>query len=97
MTNYGSGYDRARAAFKAACAARNEPCWICHNQLGPIDYVTKYDPAKKQPLLFSLDHADPVSLGHDPMRTDRWRASHLRCNVSRGNTTRGMFPTTRKW
>lgn len=97
MTKYGSDYDRARALFKQQHAATNTPCVHCNNSKGPIDYTSRYDPKHYKPLLFSLEHLDPTSLGADPMRQDRWRASHLICNVSRGNTTRGQFPTSRRW
>lgn len=97
MTKYGKGYERERARFKADCAARREPCVHCKDRKGPIDYTSRYDPKNYNPLLFSLEHMDPVSLGADSMRQDRWRASHLVCNVSRGNTTRGQYPTARQW
>lgn len=97
MTKYGKDYERERRAFKAECAARNAPCWICNNTRGPIDYTSRYEPGTKQPLLFNLDHAEPVSLGGDPVRRANFRPAHYVCNVSRGNTTRGQFPTSRAW
>lgn len=97
MTKYGKGYETARAEYKKRAAEGNDPCIHCGNKRGPVDYTSAYDPKKYNPLLFSLEHIDPVSLGHDPMRTDRWRTSHLVCNVSRGNSTRGQFPTSRQW
>ena len=97
MTRYGSRYERERAAFKAECAARNEPCWICRNTIGPIDYVSRFDPSTKQPLLFSLDHATATTLHGAVNDRKNFRASHLRCNSSRGNGTRGQFPTNRRW
>lgn len=97
MTKYGSDYERERARFKAECAAVNAPCWICNNERGPIDYTSKYVKGSKQPLLFNLDHAVPTSLGGRQAASSNFRASHYVCNVSRGNTTRGQFPTSRKW
>lgn len=97
MGKYGQHYDKLRAQFKAECAKRNDPCWICNNSKGPIDYTSKYVPGTKQPLLFNLDHAEPTSLGGGATELKNFRASHYVCNVSRGNTTRGQFPTSRKW
>lgn len=98
MTNYGSNYERERARFKAECAAINAPCWICNNERGPIDYTSRYERgAKPQPLLFNLDHAHPASLGGETATPSNFRPSHYICNVSRGNTTRGQFPNSRKW
>lgn len=58
--------------------AQRRPCWICGQ---PIDYRLRWpDPAS-----FSADHAAPLStyphLAEDPSNL---RASHLRCNTSRG-------------
>jgi len=97
MPASGRPWNRARAAFKAECAARNEKCWLCQNSKGPIDYTSPYDPKHPNPLLFTVDHMDPTSLGSDPMRVDRWRPAHSTCNTSRGNTTRGQYPVSRKW
>lgn len=97
MSKYGAQYDRERQRFKAECAARNEPCWICRNENGPIDYTSRYVRGTQQPLLFNLDHENPVSLGGAVAGYANFRASHYRCNVSRGNTTRGLFPTSRRW
>jgi hypothetical protein len=97
VTKYGKNYARERAAFKATCAAGNEPCWICGNSKGPIDYTSRYAPGTQQPLLFNLDHQRPTSLGGPSDDPANFRASHYICNVSRGNTTRGQFPTSRQW
>lgn len=97
MSKYGKNYERERAKFKAECAARNDPCWICNNSKGPIDYVSKYVPGTRQPLLFNLDHAEAVSLGGHKSDVANFRPSHYLCNVSRGNTTRGQFPNSRQW
>lgn len=97
MTKYGSAYERERARFKAAARQRGDQCYHCRNRKGPVDYDSKYDPKKYNPLLFSLEHLDPTSLGADSMDITRWRTAHLVCNVSRGNTSRGQFPTSRTW
>lgn len=97
MTKYGKNYTRERADFKARCAAVNAPCWICGNSKGPIDYVSTYAAGTRQPLLFNLDHAAPTSLGGASTDVQNFRPSHFICNVSRGNTTRGLFPTSRQW
>jgi len=97
VTKYGKDYERERARFKAECAKTNAPCWICNNSKGPIDYTSPYRRGTQQPLLFNLDHAAPVSLGGESARPANFRASHYVCNVSRGNTTRGQFPTSRAW
>lgn len=73
--------------------AARRPCWICGQ---PIDYHLRYpDPAS-----FSADHAAPLSthphLAEDP---GNLRASHLRCNTTRG--ARAPQPTlgtnSRNW
>ena len=97
MTKYGQQYERLRAQFKADCAARKQACWICNDSKGPIDYTSRYVRGTRQPLLFNLDHAVPVSLGGNEAELKNFRASHYICNVSRGNTTRGQFPTSRAW
>ena len=98
MPANGRPWERERAKYKAECKARNAECWLCRNTKGPIDYISKFDPKTPNPLLFSVDHSVPTSTpGSDPMRKDQWRPSHLTCNSSRGNGTRGMFPTSRAW
>lgn len=97
MTRYGSSYDAARATFKAQCRATNEPCWICRNELGPIDYETPFDPTRRDSLQFTVDHVTPVSLGGSITRTSGWKPAHYVCNVRRGNTSRGLFPSSRQW
>lgn len=92
MPGNGRPYRTSRAAFKAECAIRNEPCHICIGTRGPIDYTTN-----DKPLSFSLDHRVPTSLGGAMVSTDNYAASHLSCNSSRGDGTRGQFPTSRRW
>jgi len=97
MPGSGRVWTRERDKFKAECKRTNAQCWLCKNTKGPIDYESKFDPKRYNPLMFSLDEEIPSSLGGNPLRTSKWRASHLVCNVSRGNTTRGQFPTSRQW
>lgn len=92
MPAAGRPWQRERAAFKDECKRNNTPCWLCSGSKGPIDYTSTHEP-----LSFTVDHVQPTSLGADPMRKSQWRPAHMSCNSSRGNTTRGMFPTSRKW
>ncbi|MEU9861317.1 HNH endonuclease [Streptomyces sp. NPDC047971] len=60
------------------------PCWICGHD---IDYTIKGEEAKRSSWAFTLDHAQPLSLGgdlHDPANA---RSAHRRCNSARGNRT----------
>jgi hypothetical protein len=97
MPASGRPWNRERTRYKAECKARGAACWLCLGTKGPIDYDSAYDPSKRQPLLFTVDHSQPTSLGADPMRVDLWRPAHWTCNSSRGNTTRGQYPTSRQW
>ena len=97
MPAKGRPWNRERAAFKAECAKQNAPCWICRNTKGPIDYQSKFDPEKPNPLLFSVDHTQPTSLGGDAVRRANFKPAHYGCNSSRGNGRRGEFPSTVKW
>jgi len=63
----------------------------------PIDYDSPYDAQNYNPRRFTVDHKTPTSLGGDPLARSNWAPSHARCNSSRGNTTRGQFPTSRAW
>jgi len=60
-------------------ASRRLPCWLCGQ---PIDYTLP----REHPDAFSVDHAKALSLrpdlAEDPANL---RASHSRCNKSRGN------------
>jgi len=76
MPTRGRPWNRARAAFKAECRTASTQCWLCHGQLGPIDYDSPYDPRKKNNLAFTVDHVRPTSLGGDPMARSNWRAAH---------------------
>lgn len=97
MTRYGREYDTARRIFKARCREANDPCWLCKGQLGPIDYDSPFDPRLKNSLQFTVDHIQPVSLGGSITSISGMKPAHYRCNVARGNTSRGLFPTSRKW
>jgi len=89
----GRPWRRVSAAFKVKCAAAGAPCWLCNGTKGPINY--KADPL--DPLSFTVDHKTPTSLGGDPLKHSNLAAAHRLCNISRGNTTRGQFPTSRQW
>lgn len=93
MPAKGRPWNRERTAFKDECRKRNTPCWLCQGKRGPIEY----DAPPSTPLSFSVDHVIPTSLGGDPMRREGWKPAHFGCNSSRGNTTRGQFPTSRRW
>lgn len=92
MPGNGRPYRQSRAAFKAECAIANAPCINCRGTRGPIDYTTT-----DQPLSFTLEHRVPTSLGGAMVSTDNYAASHATCNFSRGDGTRGAFPTSRRW
>jgi 5-methylcytosine-specific restriction endonuclease McrA len=94
MPGAGRPWHRERALFKAKCAETKAECWLCKGKRGPIDYTTK---TKTDTLAFTVDHHVPTSRGGDVMRVANWRPAHFGCNSSRGNGTRGEFPTSRQW
>lgn len=73
--------------------ARREVCWLCGQ---PIDYSLP----PGEPDSFSKDHVKPWSL-YPELREDpaNLRASHLRCNQSRGNREAppGLGLLSRAW
>lgn len=80
MAAKGAGRTTRRARRNAAnLKAGRHPCWLCGQ---PIDYSLP----PEHPDAFSVDHAKPLSLrpdlAEDPANL---RASHSRCNKSRGN------------
>lgn len=93
MPARGRPWDRERAAFKAECRKTNAACWHCNGTKGPI----QYDAPPRTPLSFSVDHVTPTSLGGDELRRTNFKPAHYGCNSSRGNTTRGQFPNSRRW
>ena len=97
MPGRGRPWDRERKRYKDECRSAGAECWLCHGRKGPIDYTSKFNPDQPNPLLFTIDHVTPTSLGGDVMRKANWRPCHASCNTSRGNGTRGQFPTARKW
>lgn len=76
MPARGRPWDRVRNAFKDECAARNDPCWICLNKKGPINYTDRFDPKRPNPLLFSADHVAATSLGGDALRRANLKPAH---------------------
>ena len=97
MPAKGRPWTRETAAYKLECKRINAPCWHCQGAKGPIDYDSPYDANNYKPLRFTVDHRTPTSLGGDPMARSNWAPCHATCNSSRGNTTRGQFPTSRAW
>lgn len=93
MPGQGRPWRREAAAYKQECKQRNAPCWICHNTRGPI----QYDAPPRTPDSFTIDHKTPTSLGGDMTRRSNWAPAHFSCNSSRGNASRGDYPTTRRW
>lgn len=91
----GRTYRDAHAAFRAQCKRDNAQCWRCHGRRGPIDYSWPHDPTNL--LAFTVDHAQPTSLGGSKTNPDYFRPCHLSCNSSRGNGERRAFPTSRRW
>lgn len=73
---------RLRDDFKAECAARNDPCWLCEQRT--IDYAAAGDDFANDDR-FQLDHAftvrDFAELQED---VENFRASHASCNRARG-------------
>jgi len=86
----GEAWTNLVARFKAECATRNDPCWLCRK---PIDYRL----TGRDRMAFSADHVRPTSLGGDVMRLSGLKPAHYGCNSRRGNTTRGEYPTSRQW
>jgi len=91
----GRPYRRNRALFQAECAATNAACHNCHGTRGPINYQARAE--DRDPLAFTVDHIQPTSLGGHPHAMSNFAASHASCNSSRGDGTRGQFPTSRRW
>lgn len=93
MPGEGRPWRRETAAFKAECHRLNAPCWICRGSRGQI----QYDAEPRTPLSFTVDHKTPTSLGGEMTRRSNWAAAHFSCNSSRGNASRGDFPSSRRW
>jgi 5-methylcytosine-specific restriction endonuclease McrA len=89
MPSRGRPWNEQRARHRAWARARNEPCWICRE---PIDWTAE----PRTPRSYSADHRTPTSLGGSDALSNLLVA-HYGCNSSRGNTTRGEFPTSRRW
>ena len=95
MPATGRPYRNNRSLFREECKARREQCAICRGTRGPIHYYAKAE--DNDPLAFTVDHIVPTSLGGHPHATTNMRAAHASCNASRGDGTRGQFPTSRRW
>ena len=93
MPGEGRPWRRETVAYRAECARRNAGCWICKGTRGAI----QYDAPPRTPLSFTVDHKTPTSIGGDMNRRTNWAPAHFSCNSSRGNASRGDFPTSRRW
>jgi 5-methylcytosine-specific restriction endonuclease McrA len=89
MPSKGWAWDSQRARHKQHARTQGEPCWICHE---PIDWSA----APRTPRSYSTDHVTPTSHGGTDAMSNL-RTAHYGCNSSRGNLTRGDFPTSRRW
>jgi len=58
--------------------------WVCQLCMEPIDRTLRWP----DPMCASIDHVVPVSMGGDNS-AENLQASHLRCNVVKGNSTSG--------
>lgn len=79
-----------QAEFREQCKAAKLPCWLCGNS---INYWAKAG----DPKSFTADHVTPTSLGGEEVRLANLKPACWSCNSSRGNGTRGQFPTSRQW
>lgn len=72
------------------------PCWLCGHD---IDYRIVGEEAKRSSWAFTLDHAQPLSLGGDLHDRANARSAHRRCNSARGNRTATRAPqrASRRW
>jgi 5-methylcytosine-specific restriction endonuclease McrA len=93
MPAQGRPWRTMQAKYREDCKQLKLPCWICNGDKGPINYWAKAG----EPSSFTADHVAPTSLGGDKVRLENLKPAHHGCNSSRGNTTRGMFPTSRQW
>lgn len=93
MPGSGRPWRREAAAYRRECEARQAGCWICQGTRGPI----QYDAPDRSPFSFSIDHKTPTSRGGDMVRRSNFAPAHYSCNASRGNASRGDFPTSRRW
>lgn len=89
MPGKGHEWNEQRARHRALARSTNQPCWICG---GDIDWSA----APRTARSYSTDHYTPTSLGGGHALSNL-RTAHYGCNSSRGNTTRGEYPTSRKW
>ena len=88
-----SNYRRMARAFRTQCHRENARCWLCDQ---PIDYTLP----PNEPFGFSVDHMEPVSKRPDLAEVySNFRASHLDCNVRRGNRppSLDLGTTSRDW
>jgi 5-methylcytosine-specific restriction endonuclease McrA len=89
MPSKGRAWNTNRAIHRAHARTTDERCWICGQ---PIDWTAP----PRTPRSYSTDHHTPTSLGGGDALANL-KTAHYGCNSSRGNTTRGEYPTSRKW
>lgn len=89
MPGKGAAWNANRKIHRDHARAVNEPCWICKR---PIDWSAP----PRSPRSYSADHYTPTSLGGGDALSNL-RTACYGCNSARGNTTRGEYPTSRKW
>jgi 5-methylcytosine-specific restriction endonuclease McrA len=88
--------------WRRLCAlvlARSTHCALCGDPLHP-ERAYRGPDGKVDPLSSSVDHKVPRSLGGDVYDIGNLRATHLGCNLSRGNGTRTSGPqpiTSHDW
>jgi 5-methylcytosine-specific restriction endonuclease McrA len=89
MPSKGRTWDTTRAIHKQQAHARNDACVRCGQ---PIDWAAP----PRTPSSYTADHITPTSHGGTDALSNL-RTMHYGCNASRGDGTRGDFPTTRRW
>ncbi|MYS47549.1 HNH endonuclease [Streptomyces sp. SID5998] len=95
-----AGNPRNGRRYRRLCAEQRAlllPCWWCGQ---PIRYDITGPAAGRHPDAFTLDHANPLSLGGSLLDPANARSAHRRCNSARGNRTdaaRQPIRASRKW
>lgn len=65
-------------------------CWLCG---AAIDL----DLPASDPMSFTVDHVQPLSLGGAEVDVRNLRAAHRDCNTKRGNGLGKRLPASRSW
>lgn len=75
-----SAYQRARAAYRAACYANGWPtCHLCGRLIAPD--------------AFTVDHVQPTATGGAPLDRGNFAPAHRVCNSRRGDGRGGSLGT----